>query len=74
MAFDRASCWARVTKDPHQADSRLGKRAGPKRNTEMIATGASICITVHRFLQNSKGTRDCCRQVIVAGIPTWLID
>jgi hypothetical protein len=23
---------------------------------------------------NSKGTRDCCRQAIAAGIPTWLID
>jgi hypothetical protein len=74
-AFDRAAIMARVEREPHPADwKRLGKRAGPVRNGEMATMGADICIAVHRFLMNSKGTRDCCNQTIAAGIPTWLID
>jgi hypothetical protein len=40
----------------------------------MVAAGADLCIAVHRFIFNSKGTRDCARQAIEAGIPTYLID
>jgi len=74
-AFDRAAIVARVTREPHPADrDRLGRRAGPVRNGEMIAKGAGLCLAVHKFLMNSKGTRDCCLQALAAGIPTWLID
>lgn len=51
-----------------------GKRAGPIRNGEMVRAGADLCIAVHRFIFNSKGTKDCARQAIEAGIPTYLID
>jgi hypothetical protein len=40
----------------------------------MVAKGADLCIAVHKFLMNSRGTRDCCNQAIAAGIPVWLID
>jgi hypothetical protein len=40
----------------------------------MIRAGAELCIAVHRFLANSRGTKDCVRQAIAAGIPTYLID
>ena len=30
-----------------------------------------LCVLTHN---NSKGTKDCCRQAIEAGIPTHLID
>ena len=40
----------------------------------MVAAGAGLCIAVHRFLMNSKGTKDCARQAIEAGIPTYPID
>ena len=53
---------------------RLGKRAGPLRNRAMVQAGADLCIAVHRFIFNSKGTKDCARQAIEAGIPTYLID
>jgi hypothetical protein len=53
---------------------RLGKRAGPIRNEEMVRLGAGLCLAVHRFIFNSKGTKDCARQAIEAGIPTYLID
>jgi hypothetical protein len=53
---------------------RLGTRAGPIRNGEMVKAGAALCLAVHRFIFNSKGTKDCARQAIAAGIPTYLID
>ena len=64
-----------VVVEAHPADwDRLGKRAGPIRNGEMIRAGVDLCIAVHRFVMNSKGTKDCARQAIEAGIPTYLID
>src|SRR5688572_21297659 len=48
--------------------------AGPIRNQEMIAAGAEMCIAFHRAISASKGTKDCARQAIKAGIPTYLID
>ena len=35
---------------------------------------AGLCIAVPRFLPGSKGTKDCARRAIAAGIPTYLID
>jgi len=48
--------------------------AEPPRNAEMVAAGAEMCIAFHRFLASSKGTKDCVRRAIEAGIPTFLID
>jgi hypothetical protein len=48
--------------------------AGPERNAEMVAAGAEMCVALHRFLASSKGTKDCVRRAIEAGIPTYLID
>jgi hypothetical protein len=53
---------------------RLGKKAGPLRNEEMVRAGAGLCVALHRFLSNSKGTKDCVRRAVGAGIPTYLID
>jgi hypothetical protein len=48
--------------------------AGPARNKEMVKAGADLCIALHRTLETSKGTKDCARQAIAAGIPTYLIE
>jgi hypothetical protein len=40
----------------------------------MVSDGAIMCVTFHRFLARSRGTKDCVRRVIEAGIPTHLID
>ena len=48
--------------------------AGPIRNAEMVAAGAGMCIAFHRAISASKGTKDCARRAIVAGIPTYLIN
>jgi hypothetical protein len=64
-----------IRTEAHPADyDRLGEGAEPFRNREMIRAGAGLCLAVHRFLANGKGTKDCARQAITAGIPTYLID
>ena len=35
--------------------------------------GCGLCLSLHPFLPRSRGTKDCARQAIEAGIPTWLI-
>lgn len=74
-SFGTAAKGLGLTVEPHPADwDRFGKGAGPKRNAEMVAAGADLCIAVHRFVFNSKGTKDAARRAIAAGIPTYLID
>lgn len=74
-SFATAAKGLGVSVEAHPAAwDRLGKRAGPIRNGEMVRAGADLCIAVHRFVFNSKGTKDCARQAVEAGIPTYLID
>jgi hypothetical protein len=47
--------------------------AGLIRNAEMIAAGAEMCLAFHRAISPSKGTKDCARRAITAGIPTYLV-
>jgi hypothetical protein len=64
-----------VAVEPHLAHWKgLGNIAGPKRNQEMVQAGADLCIALHRSIETSKGTRDCVRQALAAGIPVWLIE
>ena len=44
------------------------------RNRELIKPGADLCIAVHRSVGTSQRTKDCVRQAIQAGIPTFLIE
>ena len=74
-AFAAACDELGVEQERHPADwDRLGKRAGPIRNAEMVALGAVLCLAVHKRIRFSKGTKNCSRLAIEAGIPTWLID
>ena len=59
-SFATAAKGLGVAVEAHPADwDRLGKKAGPMRNGEMVRAGADLCIAVHRFIFNSKGTKDC---------------
>jgi hypothetical protein len=40
----------------------------------MVEAGADLCIAVHRAIETSKGTKDCVRQALAAGIPVWLVE
>jgi len=48
--------------------------AAPARNREIVEAGADLCIAHHRTLETSKGTKDCVRQALAAGILVYLID
>jgi len=52
----------------HPADwNTHGRAAGPIRNAHMVHLGADICLAFPR--PDSKGTWDCIRKAVSAGIP-----
>jgi hypothetical protein len=60
-----------ATPEPHPADwNRHGKAAGPIRNSEMVASGAYVCLAFPG--PKSVGTWDCIRKAASAGIPTHI--
>ena len=60
--------FASIAEEPHPADwDQFGKYAGPKRNKEMAALGADICLAFP--YGESKGTNNCIREAEAAGIP-----
>ena len=67
-----ASLWAAetagVTSEGHAADWLHGKAGGPKRNTRMVGLGADICLAFPA--KGSRGTWDCLRKAVEAGIYT----
>jgi hypothetical protein len=63
-----------ITVEAHPAKWELGKRAGPLRNAKMIATKPDFVIAIHRDLARSKGTRDCVKQALAAGLDVFLFD
>lgn len=74
-SFGTATKGLGVTVEPYPTDwYRLGKRAVPIRNGEVISAGAGFCIVAHHFLMNGKGTKGCDRQETDAGIRTNPID
>jgi hypothetical protein len=40
----------------------------------MVRAAAGLYIVVHRSLATSRGVKDCARQSIEAGLPTYLIN
>ena len=58
----------RLNIEAHWAQwSKLGTKAGPMRNAEMVAAGADICLAFPDSA--SRGTWDCIRKAADAGIP-----
>jgi hypothetical protein len=51
-----------VAVEAHPPDWTVGKNAGPVRNAVMIKAGPDLCIAVHKFVTNSRGTKDCARE------------
>jgi len=56
------------TVEPHPADwDKYGRSAGHRRNAEMVALGADVCLAFP--LGDSQGTRGCMKLCERAGIP-----
>jgi regulator of RNase E activity RraA len=53
------------------ADWSRGKRGGPERNAQMIASLSAGDVVV--AFPGGRGTADCCRQARTAGIPVHLV-
>jgi hypothetical protein len=41
---------------------RYNANAGPIRNAAMVAAGAGMCVAFHRYLRQSRGTKDSCAE------------
>lgn len=61
-----------VTADPHPADwAKYGNSAGPRRNSEMVASGALLCLAFFQVDRPCDGTTDCSNKAKAAGIPLF---
>ena len=59
-----------VPAEPHPADwDAYGKAAGPRRNAEMVALGADLCLAFFKQGAGNRGTSDCAGKALAAGIP-----
>lgn len=75
QAFNHWAARHGVETEPHAANwLEEGPGAGPRRNQKMVDLGAEFCVAVHQNLAGSKGTKDCVRRCLAAGIPVWLVD
>jgi hypothetical protein len=64
-----------IVTEPHLTDWKGPESvAVSARNREMVQSGADLCIALHRTIETDKGTKDCVRQALAAGIPVYLID
>jgi hypothetical protein len=72
----RSVCrWLRVKDEPHAPDwASFGDAAGPKRNAEMVATQPDLCVALRRSIETSRGTKDCVKQALAAGIAVYLVE
>ena len=58
-----------VVAEPHPADWTRGPKAGPERNQKMVDLGADLCLAFPGAA-DSRGTWDCLRRAVAAGIET----
>jgi hypothetical protein len=74
-AFDQAALEASAEVEcfhPEQYGRWPG--CGPKRNSDMVRYGADLGIAYHDRLEKSRGTLDCVRKLLAAGIPVLWYD
>lgn len=56
----------------HEADwNAKGKAAGFIRNQEMVDSGADLCLAFFSVEAENRGTMDCVKRAVKAGIEVW---
>jgi hypothetical protein len=72
----RSVCrWLRVKDEPRAPEwARFGDAAGPRQNAETVASKPDLCVALHRSIEASKGTKDCVKQALAAGIAVYLVE
>lgn len=58
--------------EDYPADWSVGKRAGPMRNQEMVNKCPVLVMAFHNNIYNSRGTLDCVKRGLKAGIRVFL--
>lgn len=67
-----AQSTSKIRPEPHPANWKVhGNGAGMIRNQEMVSLGADICLAFP--LPESRGTADCMRRAMAAGIPVLTV-
>lgn len=71
-SFRDAAEFVGVKQVPHPADwDRLGKKAGPVRNSEMVSIPPDVVLAFHPKLEGGGGTFDCACKALNARIPLF---
>jgi hypothetical protein len=69
---DEAARELGFTPEPYPADwDRYGGAAGPRRNQRMIDAGPHVVLAFPLPRKKNKGTRDCMKRAVKAGIPVF---
>jgi hypothetical protein len=69
LAAEYASTYG-MRSEPHPARwHEFGKSAGFRRNAEMVALGADLCLAFYKQGAGNKGTDHCAKLAEAAGIP-----
>lgn len=58
---------------PRGPGTKPDRSAGPKRNAEMVALGADLCLAFWNGDREGSGTLDCFAQAVKAGIPVRIV-
>jgi hypothetical protein len=73
--FNKACAGLAIAVDVRLANwPQTGMPTIGSRNRELIKPGADLCIALHQAISTSQRTKDCVRQAIQAGIPTFLLE
>jgi len=70
---EQAAIQLEMKTEIYRADWKLGKKAGPIRNSRMLASGVDLVLVFHENLSQSKGSLDTIKKAEKMGIKVVVI-